>query len=153
MRGFFLLLTLLFLQTAWAQTPQAQVMEAWVRATVAGQQSTGAFLTLQSAVPLKLVEVRSPLAAAAEIHEMRVDDDGVMRMRAVSWLNVPAGKATQLKPGGYHIMLLELKAQAKAGERTTLTLVLEDAARQRQEIEVIAEIRALNAPPRHMPQQ
>lgn len=152
MRIFFLSLALFSpcLQTAQAQPPQVQVTDAWVRATVAGQQATGAFMTLRSAVPLKLVEAHSPLAAAAEIHAMQVDDDGVMRMRAISWLDLSAGEVMQLKPGGYHIMLLELRAQAKAGERAALTLVLEDAARQRQEIVVDAEIRALNAP-RHTP--
>ncbi|MDR3159552.1 MAG: copper chaperone PCu(A)C [Zoogloeaceae bacterium] len=149
MRSLFLFLALLCWQTAGAQAPQARVTGVWVRATVPGQQATGAFMTLESDVPLKLIEVRSPLAAAAEIHETRVDDDGVMRMRAIPQLDLPAGKTTQLKPGGHHIMLLGLKAQAKAGEQTTLTLVLEDAARQRREIVADAPIRALNAPHQH----
>ncbi|MDR0736001.1 MAG: copper chaperone PCu(A)C [Zoogloeaceae bacterium] len=146
MRIFFLFLTLLCVPPVGAEVPQVQVTDAWVRATVPGQQATGAFMTLQSAAPLKLVEVRSPLAAAAEIHEMQVDEKDVMRMRAISQLDLPAGKTTRLEPGGLHIMLLGLRAEAKAGERTTLTLVLEDAARQRQEIAVNAEIRPLNAP-------
>jgi copper(I)-binding protein len=144
MRVFFLLLALSSLPTAWAQTPQAQATNAWIRATVAGQQVTGAFMNLHSTASLRLVEVRSPLAAVAEIHATQVDDKGVMRMRAIPWLDVPAGKVTELKPGGYHIMLMQLKTPAKAGQRTTLTLVLEDAARQRQEVAVDAEIRALN---------
>jgi copper(I)-binding protein len=148
MRSFLLFLALLCWQTAGAQAPQVRVTDAWVRATVAGQEATGAFLTLESAVPLKLVAVRSPLAAVAEIHETRVNAEGVMQMRAISQLDLPAGKVTQLQPGGHHIMLRGLAAQAKAGERTTLILVLEDAAQQRQEIEVPAQIRALNAPQR-----
>jgi copper(I)-binding protein len=143
------LLVLLFLQTCWAQTPPPRVTDAWVRATVSGQQATGAFMILRSAEPLRLIEVRSPLAAAAEIHAMRVDDEGVMRMRAIPWLDLPAGKRAELKPGGHHIMLMSLRTPAKAGERTTLTLVLEDAARQRQEVTVDAEIRALNASAPH----
>ncbi|MDR2365708.1 MAG: copper chaperone PCu(A)C [Zoogloeaceae bacterium] len=145
MRAFSLLLLFLFLQTGWAQTPPLYATDAWVRATARGQQATGAFLTLRSAEPLRLVGVRSPLAAAAEIHVMRVDDDGVMRMRAIPWLDLPADQVTELKPGGFHIMLLSLRAPANAGQRTTLTLVLENAARQRQEVTVDAEIRALNA--------
>jgi copper(I)-binding protein len=150
MRLLSLILFFLCWQSAGAQTPQVQVTDAWVRATVAGQQATGAFMNVQSAVPLKLVMVRSPLAAAAAIHMMQVDDAGVKRMRPIAWLDLPAGQVTQLKPGGYHIMLTELKTPAKAGERAVLTLVLEDATRQRQEIEVQAEIRALNAP-QHAP--
>ncbi|MDR0672055.1 MAG: copper chaperone PCu(A)C [Zoogloeaceae bacterium] len=131
---------------AQAETPLVRATDAWVRATVPGQSATGAFMTLYSDAPMKLVEVRSPLAAVTEIHEMRVDENGVMRMRAISQLDLPAQKATPLKPGGRHIMLQALKKEARAGERTTLTLVLEDAEGHRHEIAADAEIRPLNAP-------
>lgn len=124
---------------------QVTVQDAWVRGTVATQKSTGAFMTLTSPTAAKLVEVRTPVAGVAEVHEM-AHQDGVMRMRAVTGgLPLPAGQAVTLAPGGYHVMLMDLKQPVKAGETVPLTLVIEGADRQRQTVEVKAEVRALGA--------
>ncbi|HRL20850.1 MAG TPA: copper chaperone PCu(A)C [Alcaligenes sp.] len=123
---------------------QVTIAEPWVRATVTGQQATGAFMTLQSTDQAKLVGVRSPLTQQAEIHEMVMDKD-VMRMRQVQHIDLPAGKAVELKPGSYHIMLMGLKQQVNAGSDVDLTLLIETAAGQKQEIAVRAPVRALNA--------
>ena len=118
---------------AQAQTPispTVKVEAAWARTSVPGQMGTGAFMTLTASQPLKLVGASSPAAGVTEVHEMKMDGD-VMRMRAIPSLSLPAGKPVQLKPGGYHVMLLDLKAPLKVGSTVPLTLQLEDAKGQR----------------------
>lgn len=105
---------------------QLRVQDPWVRATVAGQMATGAFMELRSAQPLKVLSVSSPAAAVAEIHEMKMAD-GVMRMRAVDALALPAGQVVALAPGGYHIMLMGLARPLVKGEMIELTLTFEKA--------------------------
>jgi copper(I)-binding protein len=129
-----------------AATAQAQVSvkDAWVRATVAQQQATGAFMQIVSAKDAKLVEAKSPVAGVVEIHEMAMVDQ-VMKMRAVPSLELPAGKAVELKPGGYHVMLLDLKGQVKDGDVVPLTLVVEGRDGKRQTLELKVPARPLNA--------
>lgn len=124
---------------AQAQGP-VKVEDAWVRATVAPQTATGAFMQLTSAKPLKVVAASSPLAAQVKIHEMKMED-GVMKMRAVEALPLPAGQAVALKPGSYHVMLMGLQRPIKAGETVPLTLTVEGEDRQRTAVEVKAEAR------------
>jgi hypothetical protein len=73
-------------------------------------------------------------------------DGGVMKMRAIERLAVPAGKAIELKPGGYHVMLMALKSPLKEGETVPVTLTFEDKAGKKQTVEVKAPVRALTAP-------
>jgi copper(I)-binding protein len=129
-----------------AQSAAVQVSDPWVRATVPQQKATGAFMTLQAPAGSRLVEARSPVAAVVEIHEMAMQGD-VMRMRAVPGLDLPAGKPVALKPGGYHVMLIDLKQALKAGDTVPLTLVFEGADKQRVTQAVSAPVRALNAAP------
>jgi len=124
---------------------QVDVSQAWVRATVAQQKATGAFLQLKSKSDSRLVEARSPVAGVVEIHEMAMDGS-VMKMRAVPGLDLPAGKTVELKPGGYHIMLMDLKGAIKAGDKVDLTLVFENAAKKRETLEVKAEAKQLGTP-------
>lgn len=126
---------------------QAQVTaeQAWIRATVPGQKSTGAFMTLRSAADAKLLSAQSDVAASTEVHEMKMDGD-VMRMREVESVALPAGQNVELKPGGYHIMLMNVKQQMKAGDKVPLTLVIESADGKRQSQVVEAEVRPLTAP-------
>ena len=114
---------------------QVSVTDPWVRATVPAQKSTGAFMQLQSAGAARLVEVRTPVAGRAELHEMAMEGQ-VMRMRKVDAIELPAGKPVNLASGGYHVMLLDLKRQLKEGENVELTLVVQDAAAKRQEVKV-----------------
>lgn len=123
---------------------QLTVQEPWVRATVAGQQASGLFAQLSSAAGGKLVAASSPLAGVAEIHEMALQGN-VMRMRAVPFVELPAGKVVKLEPGGYHVMLLELKQPLAAGERVPVSLTFERADGQRETVEVQATVRALGA--------
>jgi copper(I)-binding protein len=103
-----------------------QAEGAWVRSAVAGQQGTGAFMKLTARETVKLVGVTTPVAGTAEVHEMKLEGD-IMRMRPVSTLDLPAGRTVELKPGGYHLMLLDLKQALKPGTSVPLTLVLRDA--------------------------
>jgi copper(I)-binding protein len=108
-----------------AQT--VDVKDAWVRTSVQGQSATGAFMTITAREDTRLVGVVSPVAGVAEVHEMKMDG-GVMKMRAVEGgLALPAGKAVALKSGGYHIMLMDLKAALPKDTTVPVTLVLKDA--------------------------
>lgn len=138
----------LLLLAALPALAQVTVAEPWVRATVAAQKATGAFMTLTSTQGAKLVGVSSPAAGAVEVHEMKMVDD-VMRMRQVTALELPAGKPVALSPGGYHLMLLELKQPLKEGATVPLTLEIEDARKVRSKIVVDAPVKPLNAAAMH----
>ena len=110
-----------------AQTEPVAVKNAWVRTSVPGQKASGAFMTLTAKDGTKLVSASSPVAGVVEIHEMKMDGD-VMKMRAVAGgLDLPAGKAVELKPGGYHVMLMDLKTALPKDSTVPLTLVFKDA--------------------------
>lgn len=123
---------------------QVTINQPWARATVAQQRASGAFMQLTAAQDSRLVEVRSPVAGAVELHEMAMDGN-VMRMRQVKGLDLPAGKPVALSPGGYHVMLLDLKQQLKEGDSIPITLVIENKDKTRETIDVQATVRALNA--------
>ena len=127
---------------------QTVVDDAWVRATVAGQPSTGAFMHITSSTDSKLVEVRSPVARTVQIHESKMQND-VMSMQPVAAVVLPAGKSVAIEPEGYHVMLIDLVNQVKAGDQVPLTLIVEDSKGVKEQIEVKAEARALNSMPMH----
>jgi len=118
------------------------VQDAWARVTVAGQQAGGVFMRMQATEPLRLVGGSSPVAGAVEIHEMKLEGD-VMRMRPLRELALPAGKAVELRPGGLHVMLQDLKAPLLAGSQVPLTLVFRDArgAERKLELQVPVSLR------------
>lgn len=126
---------LLALSGAALHAQTVDVKGAWVRAAVPGQSGTGAFMSITVKDGGKLVGVSSPVAGVAEVHEMKMEGD-VMRMRAVPALDLPAGKTVQLKPGGYHVMLMELKQALPKGSTVPLTLTLRDAKGQESKLEV-----------------
>jgi copper(I)-binding protein len=118
-------LTTMCVVNAFAQN--VTVTDAWARATVQGQKATGAFMKITAKDNAKLVGVSSPVAGVAEIHEMKMDKD-VMRMNALpNGLDLPAGKAVELKPGSYHVMLMDLKAPLVKDTSVPVTLTLQDA--------------------------
>jgi periplasmic copper chaperone A len=121
--------------------PAPLVVEgAWARASVQGQSGTGAFMRLTAREPLRLVGVSSPAAGVAEVHEMRMEGD-VMRMRAIPALELPVGKPVELKPGGYHLMLMELKAPLKPGTEVAVTLLLRDSRGDPRQLELSVPVR------------
>lgn len=124
-----------------AQSP-IQVQEPWVRATVAQQKVSGAFMQLQSHEDTRLVAVQSPAAERVEMHEMKLEND-VMRMRAVQGIDLTAGKPLELQPGGYHLMLMGLRQPLITGTNVTFTLEFENRQGQRYQIPVQAPVRSL----------
>jgi copper(I)-binding protein len=136
---------------AHAQAPaDMSVSDAWVRATVPQQKATGAFMQLTSQQDARLIDVRSPIAGSVELHQMEMSNN-VMKMRQVDGLDLPAGQRVGLKPGGYHVMLFDLKAPVKAGDKVPLTLVVEGRDKVRKTIEVVAVARGLNGAAHQMP--
>ena len=105
-----------------AASAPVTVTGGWVRSTVAGQKGSGAFMKITAKEGVQLTRVSSPVAGVAEVHEMTMNGD-VMRMRAVPVLNIPAGGAVELKPGGYHLMLMDLKQALPVGSTVPVTLV------------------------------
>jgi hypothetical protein len=130
---------------AWAQTT---VTDGWVRGTVAQQKASGAFMRITAAQGGRLVGASSPVAGLAEVHEMKMDV-GVMKMGAIPSLELPAGKAVELKPGGYHVMLMDLKQQLKAGDKVPLTLTIEGKDGKKETVELLLPVRALGATDAH----
>lgn len=110
-----------------AHAQEVDVQGAWARATVQGQKASGAFMQLTAKTPGRLVSVASPVAGVVEVHEMKMEGD-VMKMRALSQgLELPAGKTVSLSPGGYHVMLMDLKVALQKDTTIPLTLVFKDA--------------------------
>ena len=118
------------------------VTHAWVRATAPGQRVAGAYLEFSSAVPSTLVAVSSPVAGSAEIHSMRLEN-GVMQMRQLESLELPAKQMVKLEPGGLHLMLLDLKKPLKRGDKVPLRLTLQRTDRSKTVLEVQAEVRSV----------
>jgi hypothetical protein len=129
--------------SAWAQTT-VKVEDAWVRGTVSTQKASGAFMRLTPTANARLVSASSPVAGVVEIHEMAMEND-IMRMRQVPGLDLAAGRTVELKPGGYHVMLLDLKAQVKEGDVVPVTLVFEGKDGKRENVEIQAPVRPLNS--------
>ena len=123
---------------------QVAIKEPWARATVAKQTATGAFMQITAATDTKLADVKSSAAGIAEIHEMKLENN-VMKMRALETIALPAGKMIELKPGGYHVMLMDLKAQLKAGDTIALTLVFEGKDKKRETVELKVPVRSLTS--------
>lgn len=132
--GYILLAT-----PAWAEV---KVDSPWVRGTTNSQKATGAFMTIISSVPATLVAATSPAAGIVEIHEMRMDG-ATMRMRQVDEIALPGGKRVELNPGGYHIMLMDLREPMRAGAKVLLTLKIRSSNGVMSEVAVMAEVTTL----------
>jgi periplasmic copper chaperone A len=128
---------------------QTTVKDAWVRGTVAQQKATGMFAQITSTAGSKLVSASSPAAGVVEIHEMAMEGS-VMKMRAVPGLDLPAGKPVELKPGGYHVMLMDLKQPLKEGDTVAVTLVIQGGDGKKENVEVKAPVKALASGQHHM---
>ena len=131
---------------AQAGNPNVVIKDAWVRSTVPGQMGTGAFMKITAKAGMKLVGVSSPIAGVAEVHEMKMDGD-IMKMRAMPVLDLPAGKTVELKPGGYHVMLMDLKQPLMKDSKVPLTLMFKDAKGVQSKLELNVPVSAVA--PRH----
>ena len=143
MRKTALVLALMFFGAA-AQA-DVTVKESWVRGTTPAQKVTSAFMEITSSEAAALLSASSPVAGVVEIHTMKMED-GVMKMRAIPKLDLPAGKSVKLTPSGNHIMLMDLKQQMKKGDVVPITLKIEGKDKKVQMLEIKAEVRDLAAP-------
>lgn len=130
------------LSVAQAGKANIDVKDAWVRSTVPGQMGTGAFMKITAKAGTQLVGVSSPVAGVAEVHEMKMEND-VMKMRALPSLDLPAGKAVELKPGGYHVMLMDLKQPLLKDTKVPMTLVFKDAKGVQSKVELSLPVSAV----------
>lgn len=119
------------------------IQNAWVRPTVGEQDATGAYLTITTQEPMALVGVASPAAEIAEVHEMKMDGD-IMRMRMTERIDIKPGEPLELKPGGYHLMLMALTAPISAGQDVELSLQFEktDGSKIEMPVKALAGQRA-----------
>ena len=143
------ILATLALAAPWALA-HTTVKDPWVRGTVAEQKATGAFMQITAEHGGKLVAVSSPMAGVVEIHAMSMSGN-VMNMHAIPELALPAGKAVELKPGGYHVMLMALKAPLKEGDAVPVTLTFKAKDGRQSTMVVNAPVKALTATPAAAP--
>ena len=132
-----------------AQTAVIEIKNAWVRSAVPGQSATGAFMTITHKDGARLVRGASPMAGLTEIHEMKMEGD-IMKMRPVpQGVELPAGRAVDLAPGGYHIMLMDLKGSLPSDSVVPITLWFKDAKGVESPLELKLPVaaRAPNAKP------
>lgn len=147
-------LSLLVLVSLFCLSPGLQaaetvrVTEVWARATAPGQKVAGVFLDITASADARLVGVESPVAGKAELHYMRMDD-GVMRMRKVEAIDLPGGATVSLKPGGYHVMLFDLKQPLKPGETIALTLTVVVGGNRPVLLETAVSVRNLDGSDPH----
>jgi len=116
------------------------ISQAWSRATPGGAKVAGGYLTIENkgTVADRLVSVSADIAGKAEVHEMAVDN-GVMKMRQLDkGLLIEPGKTVKFAPGGYHLMLQELKGPFKQGDKVPVTLQFEKAGKVAVSLEVQA---------------
>jgi copper(I)-binding protein len=146
MRLLFFILSALFPLLAHAQI---SVEKPWARATAPGAKVAGGYMVIrnQGAAPDRLVSASSPAAARVETH-VHINEGGVMKMREVPGYEVPAKGSLELKPGGAHLMFIEIKRPFKEGEKVPVKLKFEKAG------EVVAEFHvgrlgASSVPPLH----
>jgi periplasmic copper chaperone A len=112
-----------------------KVDNAWVRATAPGQKAAGAFMNLTATTNMTVLSGSSPAAKVVELHTMSMDN-GVMIMRQIKDLPLPKGQTVSLKPGGLHVMLIDLNGQIKDGDKVPLTLTVRDANGKEQKLDV-----------------
>ena len=131
---FWLMVLAMVAQPAWAQV---SAEHPWTRATPPGAKTGAGFMQLKNAGAAdRVVGASSPVAGRVEMH-ITVREGDVMKMREVKGFDVPAKGSFELKPGGAHLMLMELKRPIKKGERVPLTLKLEKGGELK--VELVAE--------------
>lgn len=137
--SFFVVLALALSPFTWAHAGNLTVSKAWVRPAVSGQQVSGAYMDLVAKRPAKLVKIESPVADAVEIHRMGMND-GVMEMREIETIDLPANQIVRLHPGDYHLMLIDLKKPLKPGERVPLKLTLLNANGRTETLSILVPV-------------
>jgi len=137
------LLVLAGLLAACAAKADVKITEAWVRANAPGQTVGAAYMTLTSSQDSTLVFAETPAAGSVEIHSMSMND-GVMKMRMLEELPLKAGKPEKLAPGGFHLMLMDLKKPLTAGENVTFRLCFKDKANKITDQNITVPVKEAN---------
>lgn len=141
--AWVLSLTGLFLSQAYGQVT---IESAWAKAAAAGQMSTAAYMTVTARQAVKIIGAESPVASVVELHQMAMGPNDTMTMRAVPQIDLAEGQTLELKPGGLHIMLMDLsKTPLKPGDTVDLKLLVQtpDGKVSRQAVKAI--VRPLSA--------
>jgi copper(I)-binding protein len=143
LRALCLVTAALAAPLAWAQSAATgvKVENAWARATAPGQKTGSVYVDLTSGSDAALVAAGSPLAERAELHSMSTEG-GVMRMRALPRVELPAGRTVKLAPGGMHVMLVDLKQPLKPGDKVPLILSVQSSGSALTTLKIEAEVRA-----------
>lgn len=118
-----------------------EIKNQWVRASNDGQDVSAAYMTIVSNEDTSLIAIYSDVADVIEIHSMSMEN-GVMKMRMLDTLDLTAGKPTELSPGGFHLMLFDLKKPLTAGKEAHFTLHFKNKAGQEKTISVTSPIKA-----------
>ena len=118
------------------------VRDGWVRQSVPGQSGTGAFMKLTSPTGAKLVGISTPAAGVAEVHEMKMEGDTMKMRELAGGLDLPAGQTVELKPGGYHVMMMDLKGALAKGATVPMTLSFQDAKGAKTTLDVTLPVGA-----------
>ncbi len=128
------------LMSACSKRDSIEIKNQWVRASNDGQDVSAAYMTILSAEDTSLIAIDSDVADAIEIHSMSMEN-GVMKMRMLDTLNLIAGKPAELSPGGFHLMLFDLKKPLIAGNEAHFTLHFKNKAGQEKTISVTSPIK------------
>ena len=139
-KRFFTFILITFLLSACEQNHGVLIMDNWVRANAPGQSVGAAYMTLISAQDSTMVKAESDIAGSVEIHSMKMED-GVMKMRMLETLPLAAGKQEKLAPGGFHLMLFDLKKPLTIGGNVNFTLSFKDAAGKITQQQVVSPIK------------
>jgi copper(I)-binding protein len=138
------LLAGLLLASAAHTADVVKIVDPWARATVPGQKVGGVYMEIIAREDLRLTGIKTGVAESAQVHQMKIEN-GMMRMRAVPFLQLPAGKPVKLEPGGYHIMLYDLRRSLVSEQELTLELTFEDAAKQQHRVPIKVVVRDRDA--------
>ena len=144
MRSVIFIISLLAAVQAGAS--EVTVSEAWARATAPGQRHGAVYLRISSQQEARVIAVASPVADSVEMHSM-THENGVMKMRELEALPLPAGQEVELGSGGSHIMLIGLKQPLKVGASVPLTLTIQFSDKLNETVRVKAYVKPLTANP------
>ena len=129
-----------FLVEAQAADPAIAIQDPYVRLVPPGIKATGGFMLIRNAgaTDRQLIKATSPIASIVELHT-HLNENGVMKMREIPEIVVPASGKVELKPGSYHIMLIEMKSELKEGDLAPISMSFDDGSTS----EVEATVRKL----------
>lgn len=142
-KNSFVFIAIALVIAACEQNYGVAISDNWVRANAPGQSVGAAYMTLLSAQDSTMVKAEADVAGSVEIHSMKMED-GVMKMRMLETLPLKAGQQEKLAPGGFHLMLFDLKKPLTPGESVTFTLSFKDAAGNESQQKIVSPIKAVD---------